>query len=66
MVLRAVTRGFRRDEMEPIARARLFKQLVAAFRQQVQFSDEVIGAMSDEQYIRNCVDTIYRMAKYIE
>jgi len=53
----------RRDEMEPIARARLFKQLVAAFCQQVQFPDEVTAAMSDEQYIRNCVDTIYRLAK---
>lgn len=53
----------RRDEMDSVARARLFKQLVAVFREQVEFPEEVTAAMSDEQYIRNCVDTIYRGAK---
>ena len=53
----------RRDEMDSVSRARLFKQLVAAFREQVQFPEDVTAAMSDEQYIRNCVDTIYRVAK---
>jgi uncharacterized RDD family membrane protein YckC len=53
----------RRDEMDSIERARLFKQLVAVFREQVEFPEDVRAAMSDEQYVRNCVDTIYRGAK---
>ncbi|CAA6694103.1 MULTISPECIES: RDD family protein [unclassified Lentimonas] len=53
----------RRGEMDAVARARLFAQLAEHFRGQVQFPADVTAAMSDEQYIRNCVDTIYRLAK---
>lgn len=53
----------RRGEMDAVARVRLFTQLAAHFREQVQFPADITAAMSDEQYIRNCVDTIYRVAK---
>lgn len=53
----------RRGEMDAVERARLFAQLANHFREQVQFPADVTSAMSDEQYLRNCVDTIYRAAK---
>lgn len=53
----------RRNEMDPIQRARLFSELAAYFRNQVAFPEESTKAMSDEQYIRNCVDTLYRAAR---
>lgn len=53
----------RRDEMDPSARARLFKELAEIFRSAAAFPDEVTRTLSDEQYLRNCVDTIYRHAK---
>ncbi|MGJ8639118.1 MAG: RDD family protein [Opitutaceae bacterium] len=53
----------RRDEMEAAERAQLFATLADAFRAEVEFPGDVASAMSDEQYIRNCVDTIYRVAK---
>jgi uncharacterized RDD family membrane protein YckC len=53
----------RRDEIEPNARARLFRELAAHLQRQVQFPAESTTSMSDEQYVRNCVDSIYRAAK---
>ena len=50
----------RRDEMDASARVRLFTQLAETFRELVKFPDDVIVAMSDEQFVRNCVDTFYR------
>ena len=53
----------RRREIEPSARARLYRRLADYFREQVKFPEEITEALSDEQYVRNCVDTIYRAAK---
>lgn len=53
----------RRDEMDAAERAQLFAILADAFRIEVEFPDGVGITMSDEQYVRNCVDTIYRVAK---
>ncbi len=53
----------RRDEMDAAERAQLFATLANAFKAEVVFPDEVNVTMSDEQYVRNCVDTIYRVAK---
>lgn len=53
----------RRDEMEPVARARLFRELATHLREQVKFPEELTASISDEQYVRNCVDSIYRAAK---
>ena len=53
----------RRNEIEPLARARLFHELAAHLQQQVEFPAEITASMSDEQYVRNCVDSIYRAAR---
>jgi hypothetical protein len=53
----------RRDEMDAAERAKLFTDLADAFRMEVKFPEDVGSSMSDEQYVRNCVDTIYRVAK---
>ena len=50
----------RRDEIEPVSRTRLFASLAETFRKQVKFPDDVTTTLSDEQYVRNCVDTFYR------
>ena len=53
----------RRDEMDAAARARLFRELADCFRGKVAFPEEVTRTLSDEQYLRNCVDTVYRQSK---
>ena len=53
----------RRDEMDSVQRNRLYSELADYFREQVTFPEEITLSMSDEQYLRNCIDTIYRVAK---
>lgn len=50
----------RRDELDAVARAHLFAELAKTLREQVKVPEDVIASMSDEQYVRNCVDTFYR------
>ena len=51
---------FRRDEFDPYARVELFAGLAAHFRAKVEFPAEAIDGITDEQYIRNVVDVVYR------
>lgn len=53
----------RRDEMDAVVRARLYAEMAIYFRELVEFPESVTATLSDEQYLRNCVDSIYRMAK---
>ncbi|WP_269524633.1 RDD family protein [Coraliomargarita parva] len=53
----------RRDEMDAVPRAKLFADLAGYYRELVVFPDELVRSISDEQYVRNCVDTIYRGVK---
>ena len=53
----------RREEMDPVARARLYAQLAEYFKGVVRFPEADTASMSDEQYVRNCVETIYRGAR---
>ena len=53
----------RRDEFEPLARVQLFAELAAHFKGKVEFPNEALDAIADEQYVRNVVDVIYREAK---
>lgn len=53
----------RRDEMDPVSRTKLYRRLAAYFGELVTFPVELTDSLSDEQYLRNCVDTIYRAAK---
>ncbi len=50
----------RRDEFEPLARVELFAELAAYFRDKVEFPPEAIEGITDEQYLRNVVDVLYR------
>ena len=50
----------RRDELEPAARVELFEQLSRLFREHVAFPQEATDGISDEQYVRNVVDIVFR------
>ncbi len=50
----------RRAELEPNSRLELYRQLALRLRSVVSFPDEILEGMTDEQYVRNIVDLIYR------
>ena len=50
----------RRDEFEPIARAELFGELASHFQAKAEFPSEATDGITDEQYVRDVVDVIYR------
>ena len=50
----------RRDEFEPRSRVELFQSIVSYFKPIVSFPQEATESISDEQYIRNLVDALYR------
>ena len=56
----AVQALMRRDEFEPVARVELFGRLAAHFQAKVEFPPEATDGITDEQYLRNVVDVIYR------
>lgn len=51
---------FRRDELEPDARVDLFSELATHFRSLVSFPEESLIGLTDEQYVRNIVDLLFR------
>ncbi len=53
----------RRDQLEPEAAVKLFAEMAGRFRAKVKFPDEADFGLSDEQYVRNVVDSLYRKAK---
>ena len=53
----------RRDELTPEARLKLYENLANHFRDLVKFPDETVHGLSDEQYIRNVVETMFRKRK---
>lgn len=50
----------RRDEFDPAARVALFAELAAHFRPKAPFPAEATDGITDEQYVRNVVDVLYR------
>ena len=50
----------RRDDFEPAARLQLFAELTAHFRAKVEYPAEATDGVTDEQFVRNIVDIIYR------
>jgi hypothetical protein len=50
----------RRDDFDPAERVKLFRELAAHFRQRVVFPPETSEGITDEQYVRNVVDSLYR------
>jgi uncharacterized RDD family membrane protein YckC len=53
----------RRGEFEPAARVELFGELAGYFRSLVEFPEEAVEQLSDEQYIRNAVEILYGASK---
>jgi uncharacterized RDD family membrane protein YckC len=50
----------RRDELQPQARLQVFAGLAEHFRSLVEFPAEAAEQLSDEQYVRNVVEILYR------
>jgi len=50
----------RRDLLEPRARVELFAELAAHFKGKVQFPAEAVEGITDEQYVRDVVDCLFR------
>jgi uncharacterized RDD family membrane protein YckC len=50
----------RRDLIEPGERMALFGEIADCFRAKVAFPSEATAGLTDEQYVRNVVDVIYR------
>jgi uncharacterized RDD family membrane protein YckC len=50
----------RRDEIEPRSRLKLFGEMAAYFRGLVEYPAEVVEQLSDEQYVRNVAEILYR------
>ncbi len=53
----------RRNELEPAARLSLFREIADHFRAIVQFPEEATYGITDEQYVKNIVDIIFRDKK---
>lgn len=49
----------RREEFEPASRVVLFGVIGAHFRSIVEFPEEAVGAITEEQYLKNVVDVLY-------
>jgi len=50
----------RREDIEQEARVKIYEELAARFRSKVKFPDEAVFSLSDEQYVRNVVETLFR------
>lgn len=55
----ALTALQRRDGYDPAARVELFADLAADLKARVEFPIETVEGLSDEQYVRNCVDILF-------
>lgn len=53
----------RRDEIEPKARLKLFEEMARYFREVVEYPAEVVEQLSDEQYVRNVVEILFRSSR---
>lgn len=51
---------YRREKLNPDARIELFAEMAGTFRAVAQFPPEVEEGLSDEQYVRNVVDVVFR------
>jgi uncharacterized RDD family membrane protein YckC len=50
----------RRDKLQPVARIELFDKIALHFKEIVQFPDEALEGLTDEQYVRNVVDLLFQ------
>jgi uncharacterized RDD family membrane protein YckC len=59
----AVQALVRRDSLDPVARVELFAEMAGHFRELVEFPSEATESITDEQYVRNVLDSVYRRLK---
>ena len=52
----------RRDDLDSSHRLRVFRELADYYRGLVEFPEATVQGTSDEQYVRNVVETLYRKA----
>ena len=50
----------RREELDPEARVRVFAEIADHFRALAPFPEEATYGMTDEQYVRNVVDVVFK------
>lgn len=50
----------RRDELDPAARVAVYRDLAAFFQAKTRFPAETLETLSDEAFLRNCLDTLAR------
>lgn len=50
----------RRDRLQPVARVELFEHIASHLKQVVQFPEEAVEGLTDEQYVRNVVDLLFQ------
>jgi hypothetical protein len=50
----------RRDELDPIARIEVFKEMADHVKTLATFPPEAIDGLTDEQYVRNVVDILFQ------
>lgn len=50
----------RRDTLEPQARIQVFRELAAEFKAKTPIPDDAIAGVTDEQFVRSVVDSLYR------
>jgi uncharacterized RDD family membrane protein YckC len=55
----------RRDEIEPRARLALFGEMAGYFRELVAYPPDAVEQLSDEQYVRNVVEILFRAQKEV-
>ena len=55
----ALTALLRRNEFDDASRLRVFRDLAGRFKELVEFPPEVTDDLSDEQYVRNVVCSVY-------
>jgi uncharacterized RDD family membrane protein YckC len=60
LVLLALQAVQRREQLEPLARIELFQEIAAYFQSLVSFPEETTFGLSDEQYVRNVVDSLFQ------
>jgi uncharacterized RDD family membrane protein YckC len=56
----ALSALLRRDALEPVHRLRVFGELAAHYREMAPFPPEATEGLTDEQYLRNVVETLFR------
>lgn len=50
----------RRDELTPAARVDLFHAMAGLFKEKVRFPEDALEGISDEQYVRDVTDVLFR------